>query len=74
MSWFVHYSEERNYDHYYGFQKFASKEEALKYIEDQMKLVVNPNLSAFTLIEGVGLTLVTVEYITRIKLKVGPPQ
>jgi len=74
MSWFVHYAEKREYDWMNEFEKFASKEEALEYIEGRMKLVPNPSRRAYTLIEGQEMTLETVEYVSTIKLKVGKPK
>ena len=74
MTWFVHYSEKRDYDWLYDFAKFASKGVALDYIAGRMKLVSNPSLSSYTLIEGQEMTLETVEYVSNIKLKVGKPR
>ena len=74
MTWFVHYSEKRDYDWLHDFAKFSSKEQALAYIEARMKLLVDPNLGAYTLIEGQEMNLETVVYVSEIKLKVGKPR
>ena len=74
MTWFVHYSEKRDYDWLHDFVTVLTKEQALAYIEQRMKLVRNPTLSAYTLIEGQEMTLETVEYVSNIKLKVGKPR